>query len=532
MRKVPRAVLFALASFTASGALLSARPIAAQPAQPQPAKPAKPEDELGPGEQAVKAKPDRLGTELAAQPGGLTFATVAREAVLTSTAVKSREADIDDAAGQKTQTMVNFFPVLTLSASYTRLSPVDEPSLGGGGSILGAANAGPVSVGPCPDNPAAQCVLDAGGLPVAAQPFDFSFPQFLNQYAFNANLTVPISDYFLRSVQAYNAAEHNEKSLEAQAEAERLSAGADAKLALLNWIGARGARVVAELGIEQSKAQLADAKATFEVGNASQADVFRIEAQLAQSEFNESEARALENVAEHRLRVLMHAKPSRQFAIGVDIFKDPGAPKVGNIEELVSEAVQARLELKATSELRMASEEIESTTNAGYWPRLDAFADATLANPNQRIIPSRDKFDFTWDVGLRLTWTVNETFATLGASKSARARTARIDAQQEALVDAIRLEVVQAHADLMKAQPNVAAAARGLQAAEETLRVTEKLFAFGKATGTALADAQTALQSARLRKLVAHVNQYGALIRLEHAVGRDRGQAPLARNSR
>jgi hypothetical protein len=31
---------------------------------------------------------------------------------------------------------------------------------------------------------------------------------------------------------------------------------------------------------------------------------------------------------------------------------------------------------------------------------------------------------------------------------------------------------------------------------------------------------------------VAHVNQYAALVRLEHAVGRDRGQSALARTSR
>ncbi len=528
MRTVPRAVLLGLMTLTASSGVLTTRPLAAQPA-PQPAQPAKPDDELGPGEEGLKDKPDVLGRALAAQPGGLTVSMVAKEAVATSTSVKSRQADIEEAAGQTDTTMVQFFPRLTLSASYTRLSEVDEPQLGGGGAILGAANEGPVTVGPCPDNPAAQCVLDAGGVPVGAQAFGFSFPSLLNQIAFTANLTVPISDYFLRSVQAYNAAESNEKSLELRAEAERLQVAADAKLALLNWILARGATVIAQLGVEQSKAQLADAKATFEVGNASQADVFRIEAQLAQSEFQESEARALESVSEQRLRTAIHAKSGRQIAIGIDVFKDPGAPRVGSIEELVSEAVQARLEMQATNELRKASEEAESATNAGYWPRLDAFADATLANPNQRIIPQREQFDFTWDVGLRLTWTVNDTFSTIGSSRSARARTLRIDAQREALVDALRLEVVQAHADLMKAQPNIEATTRGLKAAEETQRVTKKLFAFGKATGTALADAETAVQQARLRKLIAHVNVYAALVRLEHAVGRDRGQAPLAR---
>ena len=85
----------------------------------------------------------------------------------------------------------------------------------------------------------------------------------------------------------------------------------------------------------------------------------------------------------------------------------------------------------------------------------------------------------------------------------------------------MRIEVADAYADLAKAMPSIEAADRGVAAAEETLRVTKKLFAFGKATGTQVVDAQTDLTSARLRKLSAHINLISAQIRLDHAVGRD-----------
>ena len=528
MNKAPRRGTLAAATFTALTGLSTAA--LAQPA-PAPAPAPGPDDEqLGPGEDALKDKPDPLRTALAPQPGGLTFAQVAREAVATSTSVRSRQADVEEGRGRTSQTLVEFFPRLTLTASYTRLSDIEQGSLGGGGAIVGAANEGPVTVGPCPDNPAIQCVLDSGGLPVQASAFDISFPTILNQFAFTANLTIPISDYFLRSVQAYNAAQHNEKSLELQVEAERLAAAAQAKLALLDWVLARGAVVVEGLAVESAKAQLTDAKATFEVGNASQADVLRIEAQLAQAEYTESQARANETVAEHRLRTLLHARSDRAFAIGVDVFKEPQIPKVGSVEELVQESVMARLELESTTEARKALEEADSATAAGYWPRLDAFADGTLANPNQRIVPSREQFDFTWAVGARLTWSVNDTFGTLGANRQSRARVAKLDAQRDAMVDAIRLEVAQAHADISKAVPNLEAALRGVKAAEESLRVTKKLFAFGKATGTALVDAENAVTTARLRRLVAQINVLAAVVRLDHATGRDRAtpRGPVA----
>ncbi|NUP05277.1 MAG: TolC family protein [Polyangiaceae bacterium] len=500
----------------------SAQP-AAQPAQPPTAAP--PTMDLGPGKDAVKDKPDPLAEALAVQPGGLTFEMAGREAVTTSNAVHSKEAELEGAQGAVSSATVSFFPRLTLSASYTRLSEVEQGSIGGGGGILGAANEGPVGVGPCPDNPANQCVLDSGGLPVQA--VSFTFPQVLNQIAFSAGLTIPISDYFLRSIQAYNAADHNEDSLEMAVEAQRLTTATEAKIAVLNWILAKGQVVVAHMSVEQANAQLADAKALRKAEKGSEADVMRIEALVAQSEFTETEARSNEVIAEQRLRVILHTPATRQLAIGVDVLATPATPALPGVDALIAEAVRNRLEILSTEEQRLALENLESVTEAGYWPRLDGFADVLVANPNSRVFPQQERFDATWDVGVRLTWVVNDTFSTIGSAKQAKSRTAQLDAQKLALIDSIRLEVIQAHADLLKAAPQIEAANRGVAAAEETLRITKLLFAVGNGTSTALADAENSLTVARLRKLAAHVGLHGSIVRLQHATGRDRAMAPV-----
>lgn len=495
------------------------------PAAPAPAQPptgtdaAPPTMDLGPGRDAVKDKPDALALALAVQPGGLTFAMVGREAIATSNAVRAKEAELEGAEGAVTSAVVTFFPRLTLTASYTRLSDVEQGGLGGG-AIVGAATEGLIGVAPCPGNPGAQCAVDSAGLPLQAS--SFSFPQVLNQIAFGANLTVPISDYFLRAVQAYNVAEHNEDSLKLAADAQRLASATDAKLALLNWIRAKGAVIVAEQSVEQSKSQLADAKAILAAGKGSNADVMRIEALVAQAEFNVSEAATFAKVAEQRLRILLHAPANRRFEIGVDVLAKPSLPALPGVEELVAEALRNRLEILSTEEARLALENVESVTAAGYWPRLDGVANVLVANPNQRIFPQKEEFAATWDVGVRLSWTLNDTFGTIGSVAQAKARTAQLDAQKQTLVDAIRLEVIDAHAEIAKSLPSIEAANRGVVAAEEGLRITKLLFAVGNGTGTALADAENAVTSARLRKLVAHVGLQAALVRLDHATGRDR----------
>lgn len=518
--------------FAALLLLFAARDAEAQPAtpapQPAPQAPVQPPSttEIGPGTQAVKDKPDPIALALAAQPGGLTFDVVSRDAVKTSTAVRSKEAELEGAQGARSSALVTFFPRLTLTASYSRLSEIEQGSLGGGFSILGAANEGPVTVGACPNNPAAQCVLDSGNAPVQAAPLNISFPQVLNQISFSAGLVIPISDYFLRAVQAYNLAEHNEDSLRLASEAQRLSVAADAKLALLNWVLAKGQTIVTQLSVDQANIQLADAKAMRAADKGSNADVLRIEALVAQAEFTQAEARSLESVAESRLRIVLHIPTDRPLAIGIDVLTAPPMPALPSIDELVAEALRNRLEIQSTEAARLALQDAESVTEAGYWPRLDGVANVLLANPNSRVFPQQEEFKATWDVGVRLTWTVNDTFSTIGSAAQAKSRTAQLDAQKQQLIDSIRLEVTQAYADMAKAAPSIEAANRGVTSAEEALRITKLLFAVGSGTGTNIADAETTVTSARLRKLSAFVNLHAAIVRLEHATGRDRAMAP------
>lgn len=516
--------MLATASVIASA---SPQRASAQPApEPPAALPKVGDDELGPGQDAIKDKPDPLVLALAPQPGGLTFAQVAREAIAGSANVRAKEAELEGAEGAVAQSMVTFFPRLTLAASYTRISDTASGSLGGG-ALVGALNEGLLGVGNCPGNPGAQCVVDAAGVPVQATAFDLSTPV-LNQYAFSANLTIPISDYFLRAVQAYSAAEHSENALSMAAEAQRLAVAAEAKITMLSWVLARGQTIVTQRSVDQASNQLKDARSLRAADKGSNADVMRIEALVAQAQFTVAEAAALEVVAEERLRIVLRAPADRPLGIGVDVFSSPAIPVMTTSDSLVAEALAARLEILSNEETRKAYEDIESTTAAGFWPRLDGVGNVLIANPNQRIFPQREQFDATWDLGVRLTWTVNDTFSTLGASSQARARTAQVSAQKQLLIDAVRLEVVQAHADVLKAAPSIEAAHRGVIAAEEALRINQLLFAVGSGTGTALADAENAVTSARLRKLSAHVGLHAALVRLEHATGRDRA-APLAR---
>lgn len=499
----------------AASAVLSAAfvPASAGAQAPPPPPPAAPPAQA----QALPApSPDPLAAALAPRAGGLTAEEVGKTVAKTKHSVRAKQEDLKAAAAKVDQALVNFFPRVSLSATVTRLSEVKGFSLGGG-AIVGAANAGAIGA-QC--NASGTCtVVDSKGVPIAAQ--QVSFPVPLNSYNLTASVAVPVSDYVLRIAQGYSAASHSEKAARLSAEAEALQAAADGKIAYFNWVRAKGGVVVAAEAVEQARAHVDDAKKAFAVGLASKADVLRIEAQLAAAQQSHAEAQAFASVAEEQLRTLLDTPPDRALSIGSDVMGETASPPAATLQAMQEQALSRRMEIRALDETIYSLKRVESVTRAGYAPRIDAFADATYANPNQRVFPQQQAWSGTWDVGVRLSWTLNDTFTTLGAAAEAKARTASVTEQKGALRDGLRLEVASAYADAVKAAPTIEAADRGVVAAEESLRVRRELFRNGKATSSELVDAEAELTRARLRKLDAHVGMLVAKAKLDHATGRD-----------
>lgn len=504
---------------------------AAQPAQPPGAQPPVAKPDVPKGGAPIAPPPDSVAAELAPQPGGLTPDQVGAAAARTSYSVRAKRAELDAAAARVDQAFVAYFPRVSVTATYTRLSPTAS-ELGGPGALLFSQAEG--DVGPCKDIPTRTCVFrdltdnTDRGTPVIATSSALSFDTPLNSYSVVASLGVPISDYVLRLSQAHASARGAERARRLEADAEALTKSADAKIAYFNWVRARGQVVVTLEAIAQAKAHVSDAKKALEVGVGSPADVVRLEAQVASAEQVEAEARALVAVAEEQLRLAIHAPAEQSLTIGTDVLAVSATPPTETLGALQDRAVRRRLELRALDETQGSLRDAERVSRAGYYPRLDGFADVTIANPNQRVFPQQDQWDATWDLGLRLSWVLNDSFTASGAAAESRARTRAVTEQKAALADAVRLEVASAYADVRKAAATIEASDRGLVAALESQRVSGEQLRVGRATAVQMVDAETEVTRARLRRLDARIGLAIARTRLAHAVGDDVADARLA----
>jgi len=410
--------------------------------------------------------------------------------VRSSHSVAAKQAELRSAAAKVDQAFVAYFPIVSTSFSYTRLSNVDNS-------------------------------LDLG-INVPGMDTSFSFPVILNSYSFDAQLAVPFSDYLLRLTQAHAAASAGAEAKRLEARAAALQTAADAKVAFLNWIRAKGNRAVAELAVEQTRGHLKDAKVTVEAQLLSKADYLRLVSALAQTEQLAASLKNFESVAEAQVRLAVHLDPDKPLTMGINVLNLPSSLETRPLPELQRLALEQRVELKALDAGKRAAEQAEWLAFAGYFPRLDGFAQFTYANPNQRVFASAEpKWDPTWALGFRLSWTVNETFATLGRQAEAAGAVQAIEEQNQALRDGIQLVVAAAYQELQTARSAITAAERSEEAATEGLRVRREVFMAGRATSTDIVDAETELTRARLSRVNAHVDVLVAEAKLAYAVGTD-----------
>jgi len=430
---------------------------------------------------------DPLAAALAPEPLGLQPSQVAKSAAATSPAVAVGRAELQAAAGKVDQAIAAYFPTGRLSASYTRVSEVPTD-------------------------------FDIG-IPLPPGTQVPSLPLVLNQWALTASLSVPVSDYLLRLTQAYATVSLDEDAKKLQIRAAEQQAAMEAKVAYFNWIRARGRTAVAELSAEQAEQHVKDAEMTLTAGLISKADLLRLQAQKAQAEHLVRASRAFEQLAAEQVRTRMHLPPAARLAVGIDVMQPPAERAEPPPAELLKQAYQNRPELGALHAAERSLDEALTVARATYYPRLDAFADAMYANPNPRIFPQAEKWDFTWDVGARLSWTINDTFTTIGISRQVEASKSQVVAQRRALEDGIRVAVMAAYQAIATARSAITAADIREQAAEASLDARRKLFRGGKATATDMIDADAELTAARLQRVDAHVDLLVAQAQLAQAVG-------------
>lgn len=432
----------------------------------------------------------------------LTSDIVATRALKTSRALKVDEAKIRIAAAQLNKAWSAYWPKLDLTARYTRLSPITQPSFGGDGSLVGTTQApGPLTA----------------GSPLFALPA-FSFPVILDNYVLQGTVSIPLSDYVFRVTQNYKSALSNEQAAKLNAKTTEFQVAYDARNTYYTWVRAREQLAVAKAAVDQAKAHLKDMENQLVLKSATRADTLRVEAQVAAAELAVARTQNLVEISDANLRTFMHASEYESFSQGESMLDE--VPKIAiDARELKAKALAKRPELRALDAQIESVEKRIDVATASYYPRLDAVGNLTYANPNPRIVPQVSVFRPTWDISLQLTWSPNEILNGNSARAEAMGNLANLKASREQLVDALSLEVINAYTKAREAEATLVSAQVQRRAAEEAYRVRREQFQAGTVTSSMLIDAETDVTRARIDEVNARIDVRVAKLLIRKASG-------------
>ena len=365
--------------------------------------------------------------------------------------------------------------------------------------------------------------IDAFGLTLGP-PINMSmilFPSITENYSLKLSLQQPLFAGF-RLQKNREMAELNAGAMREELTKDQADLVLNVITAYWNFYRAIKVEDVIRQSVEQMSEHLKDVKNLSQQGMATDADVMKVQVQLSDVKVKQLEARNAMRLTSMALNSLMRNSleteitPSDTPAIS----QNAGATMLSeNLSTLQTLALERRPELKSMQLRRDMSSAGVTAAKGGWYPQIFLAANYDYARPNQRIIPPKDQWDGTWDIGVNFQWNIWDWYATGYQTAQAEAVLHQSEASVVQLNDAVALDVAQQYFNAQTAKEKVGVASGGMEQAQESFRMTSEKYKHGITSNTDMLDAETALLQAKLTHTQAVVDCMLALARLKKAIG-------------
>ncbi|HUX92763.1 MAG TPA: TolC family protein [Ignavibacteriaceae bacterium] len=371
-------------------------------------------------------------------------------------------------------------PSLSLNASYTRLSPV---------------------------NPFA--------VPTPFGVFTIS-PSILDNYNLKLSLQQPLFTGFKLSSSS-KIAEDNSLAAKQQYTQDEQNLILNIKNAYWGLFSAEKLKKAVDDNFLQVKAHLADIQNFFKQGLSTKNDVLKVEVQLSEIELQQIDAKNSVKIAIVNLDNVIGLPLSSDLQIPQNVSVSDNNEY--DLTELIKEAIQNRPDLKAMQYQVQASKAGIALAQSNWYPQIYLTGNYYYSKPNQRILPSRNQFDATWDVGIGLSFNIWNWGATKDQTTQAEAQYEQSNDGLKSMKDAITLEVTQDYYNMIKAKEKILVAEQTVSQAEENYRVTDDKFKQGLTLNSELLDAETALLQAKTNQIQSLADYELAVARIQRSIG-------------
>jgi len=374
-------------------------------------------------------------------------------------------------------------PKLSLGASYTRLSEVDP----------------------------FQVVVPFSPVPIKIQ------DAILNNYNLGLTVQQPLFTGF-KLMSLKNAAEYNNSAQELEHTKEINEEAFKIQTAYWNFYKSQKVLNLINENLSALEKHLNDTKNFLENGLVTKNDYLKIEVQYSNLKLKKIDAENNVNLARINFNRAIGINLSEQ----TDILVNENTQTISEYKYdiLLSEAFENREELKSINYRIRAGEESVTAANSGWFPSVYLFGHFYYNKPNQRILPLKDDFNETWDVGVSLNWDLWDWGNTSSKAVQAEQQLLQTQTALQQLKEGIETEVYHNYLKLISENEKVAVSKLTVNSAEENYRITKEKYSQQLATSTDLIDAETDLLNAQTQLTTSLVDFELAKISLEKSVGR------------
>jgi len=262
--------------------------------------------------------------------------------------------------------------------------------------------------------------------------------------------------------------------------------------------------------LASARAHRDDAKAAFEEGLATQADLLAAEVRLAELEEQRIMAEHQIANAGDQLKLIIGLEEEATI-VPTDSLATPAAPELpGEFNDLP----ERRSDLRALRFQATAARRSVWLKRGNWFPRLNAFG-SVEHNSSQAFRTNGS----IWTVGVQLQWRLFDGFGNLGRSRQAAAKAKEIDIRYQQAAERAQFEVRKARRAIEAAQKRILVAQTAVGQARESLRIVEERYSEGLEKTSELLDKEADLTRARLRLLKARYDYNIALSELRFALG-------------
>lgn len=420
---------------------------------------------------------------LSAQERVLTLEESLQIGLRNSKQIKISQAVLKSSEAKITEVGSQMLPRLSFGASYTRLSDVK-----------------PFAV----------------SVPFSQTPITIQ-ETILDNYQLKLSLQQPLFTGF-RLSSLKSAAEYNNKAVEFEHTKEINEEALRIHQTFWNYYKAQKVLQLVEENLKSLEKHLADTKNFLENGLVTRNDLLKLEVQYSNTELKKIEAK---NAVEL-------ARTSFNKAVGLPLntisqvmAEEPQAISLTTkFDELLTEALQSREEIKSLEYKIKAGEENIDAAQAGWFPSIFLFGDYYYSKPNQRIMPLEDKFEDTWAVGVGLNWNIFDWGETSAKTTQAEQQLIQAETTYQIIKENIELEVYKDYLTALSEFEKVSVSNKAVEQAEENYRITKDKYNQQLATSTDLIDTEVALLNAQTNLTNALVDLELAKTKLEKSVGR------------